>query len=105
LVTGTFISRDPLGFVDGPNVYTYVRQNPWSKFDPLGLAAKALLKLVSGKADDLLKYTDEGIAMVSGVPVTKYLPKGAIPGQTYRHKANSGTVYDVQIKNNGFVES
>ncbi len=37
LEAGVFISRDPLGFVDGPNVYTYVRQNPWSKFDPEGL--------------------------------------------------------------------
>lgn len=37
LETGTFITRDPLGFVDGPNVYTYVVQNPWTYFDPLGL--------------------------------------------------------------------
>jgi RHS repeat-associated protein len=37
LETGLFITRDPLGFVDGPNVYTYVRQNPWTFFDPLGL--------------------------------------------------------------------
>jgi RHS repeat-associated protein len=37
LETGTFITRDPAGFVDGPNLYAYVRQNPWSKFDPLGL--------------------------------------------------------------------
>ncbi|GAA5144062.1 hypothetical protein GCM10023213_33320 [Prosthecobacter algae] len=22
---------------DGPNLYAYVKQNPWSKFDPLGL--------------------------------------------------------------------
>jgi RHS repeat-associated protein len=28
LETGQFITRDPAGFVDGPNVYTYVRQNP-----------------------------------------------------------------------------
>ncbi len=35
--TGTFISRDPLGHVDGPNVYCYVGQNPWSAFDPDGL--------------------------------------------------------------------
>jgi RHS repeat-associated protein len=34
---GVFITRDPAGFVDGPNVYTYVRQNPWTFFDPLGL--------------------------------------------------------------------
>ena len=35
--TGTFITRDPIGFLAGPNMYTYVMQNPWSKFDPLGL--------------------------------------------------------------------
>jgi RHS repeat-associated protein len=39
LETGLFITRDPLGFVDGPNVYTYVRQNPWTMWDPLGLEA------------------------------------------------------------------
>jgi hypothetical protein len=37
LETGTFLQRDPAGFVDGPNLYNYVRQNPWSKFDPYGL--------------------------------------------------------------------
>ena len=37
LETGVFISRDPAGFVDGPNDYTYVRQNPWTMFDPEGL--------------------------------------------------------------------
>jgi len=38
LETGTWLSRDPAGFVDGPNLYAYVNQNPWTKFDPLGLA-------------------------------------------------------------------
>jgi RHS repeat-associated protein len=37
LETGVFITRDPLGFVDGPNLYTYVMQNPWTRFDPEGL--------------------------------------------------------------------
>jgi len=36
-IHGVFLTRDPLGFVDGPNVYTYVVQNPWTSFDPLGL--------------------------------------------------------------------
>ncbi len=39
--TGTFISRDPLGLIDGPNVYCYVRQNPWTMWDPEGLWAIA----------------------------------------------------------------
>jgi len=37
LATGMFLTRDPAGFVDGPNVYTYVNQNPWSAFDEEGL--------------------------------------------------------------------
>ncbi len=37
LDTGMFINRDPAGFVDGPNLYTYVIQNPWTHFDPEGL--------------------------------------------------------------------
>ena len=36
-LTGTFLTRDPLGFKAGPNMYTYVRQNPWTHFDPEGL--------------------------------------------------------------------
>jgi hypothetical protein len=31
------VSRDPAGFVDGPNLYAYVKQNPWTAFDPKGL--------------------------------------------------------------------
>jgi RHS repeat-associated protein len=42
LATGLFISRDPAGLVAGPNDYSYVRQNPWSKFDPLGLDEKKI---------------------------------------------------------------
>lgn len=36
--TNTFITRDPLGYIDGPNNYNYVKQNPWSAWDPNGLA-------------------------------------------------------------------
>ena len=32
-----FLQADPAGFVDGPNLYTYVKQNPWTSFDPEGL--------------------------------------------------------------------
>jgi RHS repeat-associated protein len=43
LETGAFITRDPAGFVDGPNLYTYVNQNPWTKFDPEGLFWSAIV--------------------------------------------------------------
>ena len=38
-LTGTFLTRDPAGFIDGPNDYNYVRHNPWSAWDPNGLAS------------------------------------------------------------------
>ncbi len=34
---GRFISHDPLGFVDGCNLYEFVRGNPGSYTDPMGL--------------------------------------------------------------------
>ena len=34
---GRFMSPDPLGPVDGPNLYTYVGNNPVNYIDPLGL--------------------------------------------------------------------
>ncbi len=37
--TGVWLSRDPAGFVDGPNLYAYVMQNPWTMFDPEGLTS------------------------------------------------------------------
>jgi RHS repeat-associated protein len=35
---GRFISRDPEGMVDGPNLYAFVNNNPINFTDPLGLA-------------------------------------------------------------------
>jgi RHS repeat-associated protein len=37
LETGVFLTRDPIGYADGPNVYCYVHCNPITGFDPLGL--------------------------------------------------------------------
>lgn len=75
LEAGVFISRDPLGFVDGPNVYAYVRQNPWTKFDPEGLyekdgsvtndwleASKAIQRNSNRSFGDSMKAAGLGIA-------------------------------------------
>lgn len=50
LEAGVFITRDPAGFVDGPNVYTYVRQNPWTMYDPDGLKISVGGKRYEGEA-------------------------------------------------------
>jgi RHS repeat-associated protein len=35
--TGRFNARDPLGYLDGENIYSYVYSNPIVNFDPYGL--------------------------------------------------------------------
>jgi len=40
LETGTFLTRDPIGFKDGPNQYCYVQCNPITRFDAIGLSTK-----------------------------------------------------------------
>ena len=37
---GRFLQRDPIGYVDGMNLYKYVRNNPLNWIDPLGLACE-----------------------------------------------------------------
>jgi hypothetical protein len=37
---GRFISKDPIGFGGGINIYAYTRNNPINRKDPLGLCDK-----------------------------------------------------------------
>ncbi|MES2569999.1 MAG: polymorphic toxin-type HINT domain-containing protein, partial [Verrucomicrobiota bacterium] len=56
LETGTFLTRDPAGFVDGPNLYTYVVQNPWTSYDPEGLASAE----TEQKLNDIQHFFEHG---------------------------------------------
>ncbi len=38
LETGTYLTRDPIGYGDGPNIYCYVHCNPITQFDAFGLS-------------------------------------------------------------------
>jgi RHS repeat-associated protein len=69
--TGLFLSTDPLEFVDGPNMYAYVRQNPVSSFDPWGLAKltpeiEAILHKEIQAAADIADLVDTAAAKNSG---------------------------------------
>jgi hypothetical protein len=52
--------------VDGPNLYAYVRQNPWTSFDPLGLddenAGKTIAKAQQEKVDFVRSMGHDDIA-------------------------------------------
>lgn len=38
--TGRWISKDPAGFIDGPNLYAYLHNNPLNNLDRFGLATE-----------------------------------------------------------------
>jgi RHS repeat-associated protein len=92
LATGAFITRDPLGFVDGPNMYAYVVQNPWSKFDPEGLsaddeaAAKAAAEAAAKAAAEAAAKQKEAAAAAEASPKTAPpappAPSASIPNPT-----------------------
>ena len=44
--TGKFISADPLGYIDGPNMYTTAKNNALNYADPTGEFAVSLLELI-----------------------------------------------------------
>jgi RHS repeat-associated protein len=62
---GRFVSEDPIGFGDGPNVYSYVRSSPLNLRDPFGLSASSAAScFLKGAAAGAI-----GAVIVGGVAV------------------------------------
>jgi hypothetical protein len=52
---------------DGPNLYAYVKQNPWSKWDPRGLSPEEML--VGNQAVQMQKTSDRDGSGVYIIPI------------------------------------
>ncbi len=61
--TGTFLTRDPIGYEDGPNVYCYVHCNPITKFDPLGLSVSANKNEIQTFVQEMQKLTEHQLVV------------------------------------------
>jgi len=53
-LAGRFLQRDPAGWVDGMNMYAYVRNNPLRYTDPYGLTARSAVNYAWNAASNLL---------------------------------------------------
>jgi RHS repeat-associated protein len=62
---GRFLQPDPLGYIDGLNLYAYVNNNPLNWLDPWGLAKDDIVMVRKiGKA---LGLTDEGMNLLHDI--------------------------------------
>lgn len=86
--TQRFISRDPIGLKGGPNLYSYVRNNPTNLVDPYGLASAPGWGAGLGIAACLTKAFWEG----------KDLEGNAIDDKDCPHLSKCGEwVYDKKV--------
>jgi len=61
---GRWLTPDPLGFADGPNLYAYVQNNPLIFFDPWGLTKKAH-QMEEGNNDNHLSIMETVTTLVN----------------------------------------
>jgi RHS repeat-associated protein len=64
---GRYVTRDPIGYADGLNVYLYVHNNPINHIDPLGLQGGGLVSTAyeqGGSATWLLRLASEKAGQV-----------------------------------------
>ncbi len=65
-VKGRFLQRDPLGYVDGSNLYAYVSDNPCNRLDPNGTAEN------TPKCGlDITKHMERGLKQVEATYLAK----------------------------------
>ena len=72
---GRFLQRDPLGYVDGFNLYEYVRSNPGDARDPFGLSAEEAKASGHGHTERSIDFTLHHDIPKGGVTI----PLGPIP--------------------------
>lgn len=98
---GRFISPDPLLFIDGPNRYAYVGNNPIGFIDPYGLSgvegngSRFAAELLSGYfGDDVIIQPQ--VYLKPGQTGGEYLAEGVIKG-TFYLTPGVGESFDIAI--------
>ncbi|MCK4365664.1 MAG: hypothetical protein KAW45_06410 [Thermoplasmatales archaeon] len=71
--TGRFMSKDPLGMVDGPNMYSYVSNNPTTFIDPYGYKMKIYKSVTRGPGGTTRDFDVYCITEIGGDVFWRYL--------------------------------
>ena len=62
---GRFLQRDPAGYVDGINLYSYTMNNPLSYLDPEGLAVRWASDKIETRITEASSYLETGLNIFS----------------------------------------
>ena len=98
---GRFISQDPLGRSEGPNMYVYVNNNPINFVDPSGLFWKHTAEAVA----DYLQSIPIGIGMVGKIRASigrGYIWSTKSPSSYTKKSSSVIQVYKKTNSNSGF---
>ncbi|MDX9702391.1 MAG: RHS repeat-associated core domain-containing protein [Candidatus Auribacterota bacterium] len=102
---GRFISRDPLGYIDGPNGYIDVSHNPLIWFDPFGLcresAKKTSFSFAEAMATDQIRFSQTGY-IASNPPNVVQIGGGYNVGATTGTSQETGFIIAITPEE-GFV--
>ncbi|REK29528.1 MAG: RHS repeat-associated core domain-containing protein [Planctomycetota bacterium] len=96
---GRFISRDPIGYGDGPNLYKYVGGRPTMRVDPQGLAENGTLVLQGAGAGSIgaeVALAGRTLVQIGGEP---FYVSSSGPSGVWSPK-NSTTAFFVYKKSN-----
>ena len=80
---------------DGPNLYAYVKQNPWTAWDPHGLN---LITKLAQKGLKVISHDADGVAKIAGKRASDYMPRGVLPGGTHNLPGDLGKKYPQGVK-------
>lgn len=83
---GRFMSEDPLGYVDGYNLYAYAHNNPLKYIDPLGTTARSPVRVNSG-----ITVAPNNIYTHQRDSAAASYPSGYQPRDTTNHTTFSGS--------------
>ena len=94
--SGRYITRDPVGYADGLNVYAHVTNNPINRIDPLGLTAIEVVH--NTRPADAAKIVEEGLN--AGTDGVRWFnsPESAGVGASGEATAQLKYSLDAQIK-------
>lgn len=83
-----YLQSDPIGLKGGMNTYTYVKGNPISYIDPLGLLDRLVYdgKYLTGYQDFGIEFQ---VPAVSGPWGKGMLPEGVYNGESMRSRSNN----------------